>query len=257
MFYALITGASKGIGRSIAFELAKRNYNVLLTARSAELLQQNVYDIKKQYPVKADCFVLDLSEINAPKKLYDWCVQNNYNIKVLVNNAAFGLSGLFENYSLQENTNLLQLNVVSYTQLCHLFIPMLKENPPSYILNICSLSAYQAVPLLTMYSSSKAYVRRFTRALRHELTGSGVSVTCVSPGPTDTEWVTRANVRERGLRIADRLNMTADEVASIAVKAMLAKKAEVITGFVNKFAAFLSWLLPNSFVERNASKFYK
>lgn len=257
MSYALVTGAGKGIGRSIVFELAKRRYNMLLTDLPGEHLDQTAEEIKKLYNVEANIFPLDLTTPNAPQKLFDWCVENSFQVSILVNNAGFGLSGSIQKYSVEECTNLLQLNVVATTQICRLFIPLLQKQFQSYILNICSSSAYQAVPYLTLYSASKAYVLRFTRGLRHELSGTTISVTCLSPGPTDTDWVHRAQVNDKIMRMADRLNMTPQQVASIAVNAMFKKRTEVITGFVNKFGAFLAWLLPNSFVEKTAGKYYK
>src|SRR5207253_1033851 len=162
----------------------------------------------------------------APQILYNWCVVNKYPVSVLVNNAGFGLSGYFEKYSVADTTNLLQLNVIATTQLCRHFIPLLKEQTQSYILNICSSSAYQAVPLLTVYAASKAYILRFTRGLKHELANTNISVTCLSPGPTDTDWVIRAGVSERILKMADKLNMTPKQVATIAVNAMFKKRTE-------------------------------
>jgi short-subunit dehydrogenase len=257
MSYALITGASKGIGKAIAFELAKHNYDILLTARSAELLKQAAEEIKKLYPVTVNFLPLDLSELNAPQKLFDWCIANNFAVSVLVNNAGFGLSGSIEKYSLAENTNMMQLNIIVPTQLCQLFISLLKKEKQSYILNISSSSAYQAVPMLTIYAASKAYMLKFTRALKHELSDTNISVTCLSPGPTDTDWVNRAQVNEKILKLADKLNMAPQKVAAIGVKAMFKKRTEVIAGFTNKLGAFMAWLLPDSFVEKTTGKLYK
>src|ERR1700693_921065 len=134
MSYALITGASKGIGKAIAFELAKRNYDILITARSFGLLQKVSEEIKNIYSVQVNFIALDLSEPGAPQKLYAWCIENNYPVSVLVNNAGYGLAGSFERHSLKENTNLLQLNIVAPTQLCHLFIQSLKQQPQSYLM---------------------------------------------------------------------------------------------------------------------------
>lgn len=257
MAYALITGASKGIGKAIALELAKRNYDVLLTARSAHLLQQVAEEIKQQYSVTVNFLPLDLTELNASQKLFDWCVENNFSVCVLVNNAGYGLSGYFEKYSLEESTHLLQINITAPTQLCRLFIPVLKQQSQSYILNICSSSAYQAVPMLAVYSASKTYILRFTRALKQELANTNISVTCLSPGPTDTDWAKTANVSNKVLKMASKINMTPEKVAAIGVKAMLNKRTEVIAGFTNKLGAFLAWLLPDSFVEKTAGNLYK
>ena len=257
MSYALITGASKGIGKAIAFELAKHKYDILLTARSVDLLQQTAEEIKKLYPVKIYFLSLDLSELTAPQKLCDWCVENNFPVSVLVNNAGFGLTGSFDQISLKETNDLLQLNVIVPTQLCRIFIPLLKQQTQSYILNIASSTAYQAIPMLAVYAASKAYILRFSRAIKHELTGTNISVTCLSPGPTDTDWATTAKMNERVLKMADKFNMTPQKVAEIGIKAMFNKRTEVIAGFTNKLGAFVSWLLPNSFVEKTTGKLYK
>jgi hypothetical protein len=142
-------------------------------------------------------------------------------------------------------------------QMCQLFLPVLREHTKAYIMNIASSAAYQAVPGLSLYAASKAFVLSFSRGLGQELRGSGVSVTCVSPGATDTDFVYRAQIGAKGLKAADKVNMTPASVAAIAVKGMLARKAEVITGVINKVGAFLVWLLPKGLVERTAMKLYK
>ena len=257
MPYALITGASKGIGKAIAFELAKHNYDLLLTARSGKLLQQAAEEIKKLYPVTIHFLSLDLSVLNASQKLFDWCTENNFPVAVLVNNAGFGLSGSFEKISLAETNDLLQLNINVPTQLCWLFIPLLKLQTRAYILNISSSTAYQAIPLLTVYAASKAYILRFSRALQHELSQTTISVTCLSPGPTDTDWAKTANVSDKVLKMADKFNMSPQKVAAIGIKAMFKKRTEVIAGFTNKLGAFVAWLLPNSLVEKTTGNLYK
>jgi uncharacterized protein len=158
---------------------------------------------------------------------------------------------------LEQSLNLIQLNVVAVTQLCHVFLPMLKKNKPAYILNIASTSAYQSVPMLSVYSATKSFVLSFSRGLHHELKSTGISVTCVSPGPTDTDWVSRANIGGKALKMADKFNMTPAQVANIAVEAMLNKKTEVVTGVVNKLGVFMAWLLPKKVVEKSAHNLYK
>ena len=257
MAYALITGASKGIGKALAFELAKNKFDILITARSATLLGEVAAAIRMEHDVQVHFLALDLSDQNAPQQLFNWCVENKFPIAVLANNAGFGLSGPFEKIPLAETTNLLQLNIVAPTQLCSLFIPLLKQQTQSYILNTCSSSAYQAVPMLNVYAASKAYILRFTRALKHELSDSPISVTCLSPGPTDTDWAKSANVGEKVLKMADKLNMSPQKVAAVAVRAMLNKRTEVIVGFTNKLGAFMAWLLPDGFIEKTTARLYK
>jgi short-subunit dehydrogenase len=230
---------------------------VLLVARSAEGLQTAASHIISRYQVKVDWLALDLSEADAPQKVYDWCKSKQYSVRALVNNAGYGLSGPFEKYSLGDHLNMMQLNMVTVVGLTRLFLPDLHRQPRAYILNIASSAAYQAVPGLSLYAATKAFVLTFSRGLHQELHKTTVSVTCVSPGATDTDFPTRAQVGEKGLKAAKKLNMTPAAVASIAVKSMLAGKAEVITGLVNKVGAVMAWLLPKNLVERTAMKIYE
>src|ERR1700761_2803313 len=257
MKYALITGASKGIGKAIAEELAARKFNVLLVARSGEVLEQVAEGIKTRYGVQADWLAQDLSSPGAAQKVYDWCQGRQYAIRALVNNAGYGLSGPFEKYTLQEHLNMMQLNMSTLVGMTRLLLPELHQRPRSYILNVASSAAYQAVPNLTLYAATKAFVLAFSRGLHQELHKSTVSVTCVSPGATDTDFPNRAQLGEKGMKAAEKFNMTPEPVASLAVKGMLAGKAEVITGFINKLGAAMAWLLPKTIVERTAMKIYE
>lgn len=257
MSYALITGASKGIGKAIAFELAKRNYDLLLTARSSDLLSKVSEELTNLYPIKVSFISVDLSEVDAPKKLFNWCTENNYDVSILINNAGYGISGAFQNSSLEKNTNLLQLNIVAPTQLCQLFIPLMQRHKNAYIMNIASTASYQAIPFLTIYAASKAYVQRFSRGLAQELSKTSVSVICISPGPTDTDWANTADIHGKALKLADKLNMNPAAVAEIGVKAMLAGKTEVVPGFLNKMGVFMAWLLPKKLIESSTGGLYK
>ncbi len=259
MSYALITGASKGIGKAIAEELAKRKYDLLLVARSGSMLQQQAAELAARYGIKTAFLGLDLSSEGAARKLFSWCHSNQYDISVLVNNAGYGLSGGFEKFTLEENINMMQLNMMVPVELCQLFLPVLRQQPKSYILNISSSAAYQAVPNLSLYAASKSFLLQFGRGLHQELkkSKSGVSVTTISPGATDTGFVERAKIGPKGAKAAEQLNMTPGAVASTAVKAMFAGKPEVIVGFVNKMGAFLSWLMPKSLVEKTTMKLYE
>ncbi len=257
MTYALVTGSSKGIGKAMATELAKKKINLLLVARSADALQQLSKELKATYAIEADYLATDLSLPNAAETVYNWCTEKNYSIHILINNAGYGLSGLFENEPAAKNVNMMQLNMVTPVQLCHIFLPMLKQNQQSYILNIASSAAYQAVPYLSLYSASKSFVLSFSRGLANELKGSPVSVTCVCPGPTDTDFNRRASLNEKATKAAEKFSVTPEEVGAIAVKAMFARKRELIVGFINKLSAFGAWLLPKSLIENTAAGIYK
>ena len=152
---------------------------------------------------------------------------------------------------------MMQLNMATLVGMTRIFLPELRTRSKAYILNVASSAAYQAVPGLTLYAATKSFVLAFSRGLHQELSKSAVTVTCVSPGATDTDFPNRAQIGEKGMKAAEKLNMSPAAVASIAVRAMLAGKAEVITGFVNKLGAAMAWLLPKTLVERTAMKIYE
>jgi uncharacterized protein len=257
MSFALITGASKGIGKAIALQLAARKKDLLLVARSEPQLRELCAEVQKNYGITAHYLSLDLSKKEAARQVFDWCDKNNYEVDVLVNNAGYGLSGAFDKYSLEEHLNMMQLNMNVLIELTYHFLPNLKKQPKAHILNIASSAAYQAVPFLSVYAASKSFVLQFSRGLHLELEKTNVSVTCISPGATDTAFVDRAQIGAKGLELAKKFNMQPDEVAKIAVNAMYKGKTEVITGFLNKLGAALAWLLPKKTIEKASAKIYQ
>ena len=257
MSYALITGASRGIGLAIATELACRNYNLLLVARSGDLLERLAQKLAVDHGVKTDFLAIDLAGAAAPQQVADWCLAKQYDVSVLVNNAGYGLSGQFEQYSVAENLAMMQVNMTSLVQLTQLFLPQLHKQKQAYILNIASSTAYQALPGMSLYAATKVFVLNFSRGLHHELAGTSVSVTCISPGATDTGFNDRAKINQKAREAAKKITMTPEAVAKQSVAGMLAGRAEVITGGINKLGAFAAWLLPKALVEKAAYKIYK
>lgn len=254
---ALITGASKGIGNAIAIELAKRKTDVLLVARSNDLLGQTSEWLSKTYEIKTDYLALDLTIPGAAQQVVDWCKEKNYSPDILVNNAGYAISGPFLSHTLEEELKVMTINMQVVAELCHLLLPGLLQQPRSYILNISSQAAFQSVPALNVYAASKAFVLSFSRGLRFELKKTNVSVTVVCPGSTDTHFAKEARVGAKALKAAKRFNMPAAAVARIAVNAMFRRKAEVTTGFINKMGQFLVWLLPASWSEKTAAAIYE
>lgn len=256
MSYALITGASKGIGKAIAEELAARRVNVLLIARSGFLLEEIANDLIAKFHIKAAYLTIDLADAGSPAAIATWVAENGYQVNILVNNAGYGLSGAFDRYTAKDHIEMMQVNMNVPVELCSFFITQLKQQPRSYILNIASSAAYQAVPGLTVYAASKAFMLNFSRGLAFELRKTTVSVTAVSPGATDTDFVNRAHIGTKALKAAEKLNMTPEQVAKIAVKAMFKRKTETITGMINKIGALLVWLLPKKLGEKIAAGLY-
>lgn len=259
MAYALITGASKGIGKEFAISLAKRKYNLLLVARTENLLSELAAELQKKYGVTVQYKAVDLSAENADEDIIAWCKTGKYDLNVLINNAGYGLHGAFEKLSLNDQINMIRLNIGTTVKLTHLALPILRQHSgKSYILNVASTAAYQSVPYLGVYSATKSFVLSFTRAIRHELKDSNVSVTCLSPGTVETHFMERAGMDkvQKIAKQAAKFNMQPDVVAEFGINAMLKGKAEVIPGFANKLGAFANRLLPKMAVEGVAGSLY-
>ena len=254
---ALVTGASRGIGAAIAQELASKGFNLILVARDSDALEGVAASIQERHGVDVHIRVEDLADLDAPRRLHQWCVDRSLSISMLVNNAGFGLNGPLEEHDLRRYEDMVTVNNTALMALSYLFLPQLRDRKKAWILNVASTAAYQAVPALAVYAATKAFVLFFSRALYHELRGTAVSVTCLSPGPTDTAWASTAQIRGKAMKAAERMNMSPEDVARIAVKATLAGRPEVVAGFMNKMSVFFVKMLPASWVERVAHGLYK
>jgi uncharacterized protein len=256
MAYALITGASGGIGLCLARELAQRKIDLLLVARSGNKLSKICEELKKEFNIQAEYVSIDLSEPNAVSSLMNWLKEKPYSVNILINNAGYGIWGTVESTSAEKLNNMMQLNMNAVANLCHAMLPELKKHPRSYILNVASTAAYQAVPTLATYAASKAFVVLFTRGLRLELKETSISVTCLSPGATSTNFIDRAGMEAMKDR-AEKFSMKAEDVAKIAIQGMFKGKAEILPGFVNWISVQLTYLMPKFIPEKIAAGLYK
>jgi short-subunit dehydrogenase len=254
--YALITGASKGIGKEMALELARAGYHLLLVARSEDELSLLSAQIKNDHQIKVSYLPLDLSLSSASVEVFKWIQHQSVLPSILVNNAGYGLFGSFERLAIADQLNMLQLNINTVVELTHLLLPLLKLQEQAFILNIASTAAYQAVPRLAVYSATKSFILSFSRALRYELKYSTVSVSCLCPGPTSTGFAKRAGL-DAFADLADKFNMSPKTVAKAGLKGMFNKKAEIIPGIINWISAFGASHLPKSLIEKVAAGLYK
>jgi short-subunit dehydrogenase len=259
--YALITGASKGIGKAMAVELAKRKYNLLLIARSGDILKQLAEELSQKYQIQVQYLAIDLSSAKTAEQIKIWCEDNKYDVGILINNAGYGLWGWFEKMPLSDQLNMMQLNMNVLVELTYALLPTLHKTAAnsgkkSYLMNISSTTAYQAIPTMSIYAATKSFVLSFTRGLRFELQDTQVSVTCVSPGATDTDFSNRAKMVEGLKATAEKVNMTPESVAVIAINGMFNGSAEVIPGFINAFSAKMTAFTPKSLVEKIAGGIY-
>ena len=255
MSFALITGASKGIGKAFAQNLAARKYDLLLVARSEDELKKVCDEIREKYSVDCRYLACDLSKPDAAKKIESWISENQYNVSVLINNAGFGLWGAFHEHSLEEQNEIIAVNISALISITHRLIPYLRKQPKAYILNVGSSSAYQAMPTFSVYAASKSFVVSFTRALHHELKGTNISVSCLTPGSVKTNFVNRARMPHMQ-EIADKVSDEPDAVAKAGLRAMFAGKIESIPGFLNYTGVFMNRLIPKAVAEKFVAKMY-
>ncbi|MBK5278067.1 MAG: SDR family oxidoreductase [Bacteroidia bacterium] len=256
MAFALITGGSGGIGLCLARELASRKHDILLVARSAEKLANLCSELRKEFNIRAEFLPVDLSTPDAHLSVKSWLNKNSFEVDMLINNAGYGVWSPVEKASLAELTNMMNLNMNTLVSLCYMLLPELKKQPKSFILNVASTAAYQAVPTLATYAASKSFVVLFTRGLRMELKKSTVSVSCLSPGATSTGFVDRAGMDSLKER-AEKFSMKPEAVAKIGIAGMLKGKAEIIPGFINWLSVNLTYFGPKNITEKVAEGLYK
>jgi short-subunit dehydrogenase len=256
----LITGASQGIGRALAESFAKRGANLLLVSRSEGRLREVAQALEKKYPhIRAQVCAMDLAKSDSAKKLKSFCEDNNFAVDTLVNNAGYGVWGKFSELSLQEQLDCLQVNSTSLVQLTYEFLPLLKANAKpgqARILNVSSMTAYQAIPTFAIYAASKAFVLSFSRAIHHELKPEGVVVTALVPGTTESGFIDRAGIKHTEDK-AKKVMMTAEVVAEVGVRALEAGKIEVIPGGLNILMAGVTRLLSKNILETAAQSIYR
>ena len=256
MPFALITGASGGIGWALAKELASHKHDVLLLARSEENLKKNCQELRQKFGVAANYLAIDLSMPDTVLLVREWLHEKSYSIDILINNAGYGIWGNLVDLRREELNQMMHLNMQTVADFCKVLLPELQKNQHAFILNVASTASYQAIPTLATYAATKAFVVLFSRGLRWELKGSNVSVTCVSPGATSTGFIDRANMESMKEK-AEKFSMKAEDVAKIAIKGMFADRAEIIPGFVNWISVKAVGLLPKLITERIAKGLYE
>jgi short-subunit dehydrogenase len=243
MEYALITGASSGIGLELASIMAGKGHHLILVARREDRLLSLKTKLETQFNIKVMIVVMDLSIPNQAKVLYQYCIDNNLTVNCLVNNAGYGDYGLFDISKLETYQNMLQLNIMALTDITALFLDGMKKRKSGRILNVGSIAAFQPIPNFSVYAASKAYVMQFTEALNYELRGSGVTVTLLSPGVTETGFVARANMQNAAN--AKGKMMDAYSVALHGYQAMMQGKLNVTPGWKNQLMTFGSRTMPS------------
>jgi short-subunit dehydrogenase len=252
---ALITGASFGIGMELARIFAHENYNLVLVARTADRLRQLAAELEKSHGARSLILATDLTEAGAPAYVLDQTTRAGVRVDVLVNNAGFGQYGPFAENDLPVCLSQIQLNVTALTHLTHLYLPGMIERKNGRIVNVASTAAFQAGPFMSVYYATKAYVLHLSEGIASELKGTGVTVTCLCPGPTATEFQKRANMLSA--RLFRFGAMDARTVAEDGYRAMVAGKPLVISGFRNWLVAQSVRFAPRRLVTEIARKLHE
>jgi len=242
---ALVTGASRGIGAALARELARHGYDLVLSARSVAAMQELAEELRR---IGAATIVIasDLSQPGAAAGLTDELDRQGLDIDVLINNAGLGGIGRFDRSDPARIAEMLHVNIVALTELTRLLLPGMIARGHGRIMLVGSVAGFQPGPGMAVYFASKAYVLSLGEALAHELRGTGVTVTTLCPGATVSDFFTVAGARNAV--IARRLNrmMPAERVARIGYRALAAGRRVVITGTMNRLAAFAGRYAPHA-----------
>jgi short-subunit dehydrogenase len=246
---ALITGASSGIGEAFARELAARNTNLILVARSEDKLNQLAQELQEQCNIQAEIIVQDLSEPDAAPTLFNQVEQLGLSIDLLINNAGFGDYGAFGDRPLDKQIEMIQLNVTTLVGLTGLFLPVMKQRGSGSIINVSSIAGFQPLPYMSVYAATKAFVLSFTEALWAENKNSGVRFLALCPGPTESQFFQIAEFPS-SFGGKNSNNMTpADEVVKDALKALEKNQSTVVTGGLgNQLVVNIPRLLPRDWL---------
>ena len=245
---ALVTGASGGIGEELARLFAADGHDLVLVARSEDKLNALADELSGKHGVAARVLASDLSRPEAPREIFDRLNADSVRVDALVNNAGFGSYGLFAETELEKELDLLQVNVVALTHLTKLFLPGMIARGRGYVMQVASTAAFQPGPLMAVYYASKAYVLSLSEALANECEGTGVRVSALCPGPTETGFVAAAGMQES--KLFERGAMTAREVAEEGYRGLLAGKTLVIPGLRNNLLARSIGFFPRGLVTK-------
>jgi len=241
--YALVTGASKGLGKALALELASRGINVLLVSMKGEGLKELCDNIKTIYMVDADYLEINLRDTFAVHRIAEWVRETNVNI--LINNAGVGGTMPFELAGSEYLETIISVNVRALTLLTYLLLPNLKRHIKSYILNVASMASFSPIAFKTVYPASKSFVYSFSRCLNEEFRDTNVSVCVLHPGPMKTNVEVSKRIETQGY-LASLGIQSPEVVAHTAIRKLFRDKSIIIPGYMNKINWLLMKIIPTS-----------
>jgi uncharacterized protein len=245
---ALFTGASSGIGRELTKLFAENGFDLVLVARNKVALNEISSQLTTQYPVNITVVPKDLSLPQAPEEVYDTLKQASIAVDVLVNSAGIQVYGALQDTDIAEQLRLIQVNLVALTHLTMLFGRDMVGSGQGRILNVASTGAFSPTPLNAIYCATKAYVLSFSEAIARDLEGTGVTVTCLCPGATETEFAKRAGIEN--VRLFQAFVMNAGEVARAGYQSLMRGKTTEVPGLYNQILVSSIRVTPRRAVTR-------
>ena len=245
--YALITGASSGIGLEIAKNLAGRGYNIILTARRTELLESLAKEIIDQNNVHVDFISKDLSKYESPNEIFEFCESKNYQVDLLVNNAGYGIKTSFHETSIEIEEDFIRVLGTSVIMLTKLFLPRMLENGGGKIMIVSSVASFAAPSAIQpLYGPIKTFMNRFSDSININYKHKGITSTAVCPGFTTTGFHTASGVQEEMNRVPKFMVFSAERIAKEAVTATLSGKSLCVPTKTYKFLVFMLKNIPQS-----------
>jgi short-subunit dehydrogenase len=249
----LLTGASSGIGLELARCFAADGSRLILVARTTAALETLAAELRQRHGSDVQVITADLSRPEAPAHIFAEASRAGQGVDVLVNNAGFGLHGGFAELPLARQLEIIQVNISALTALTGHFLPGMIQRRTGGILNVGSVAGFLPGPNMAVYFATKAYVQSFSEALHAELQGTGVTVTNLCPGSTETNFSQVA--RQHRTRTAPTKKMTAAEVARAGHRAFRQGQCTIVTGLHNKIVAQLPRLFPRALIRQTVKRF--
>ena len=253
--WALVTGASAGIGVALARELAAGGANLVLTARRKDRLETVARDLSAEHKIRTEVFAADLAQAGAPQQIYAYTVAKQINVDVLINNAGFGAYGEFATVETQRLLDMVQVNCSAVVHLTRLYLPNMLKQHRGDVLIVASTASFQAVPFISTYAATKAFDLLFAEGLAEEVRPHGVRVCALCPGSTESEFLEVAG--QSGVASSMKNRETAEKVAHVGLQALAAGRSYVISGAGNYFGAHSQRLVPRRLVTRIAGKMFR
>ncbi|NQU86459.1 MAG: SDR family NAD(P)-dependent oxidoreductase [Mariniphaga sp.] len=253
--YCLITGASNGIGKALAEECTNRKLNLFLVALPESGLEELSKHLAKINGNDIQCLSIDLTEMDAPKKVYNYAKTNNLIIDKIINNAGVGGFGEMADQKESEVDTMIMLNIRATTLLTYYFLNDLKKLPHAYILNISSFGAFVPIPKKSLYAATKSYILFFSRALNTELKGTNITVSSVHPSGVATNPRLKKSMQKASM-VAKITTLDSSEVAKIAIDGMIKNKKLIVPGIATQFFYIVGLMLPHGIVLRIIRKVF-